>query len=174
MTKRFSLLLTALLAAPAFAAEPTACSAFQMDVSSEVELFQGSPIPVNAGVEAASATQVEPGRLYEVRLQSQKQVQYVALPSRKPDPAESGGMLRIAITEGGSYRVSVNAPSWVDAVFAGVALETQDFRSDRECGGPTKIVTFNVPAGAELVLQFIDVDRSSLRLTVTPAPQKIW
>src|SRR5690606_23963284 len=104
----------------------------------------------------------------------QKDVQYVAPPKRDPDPAEYGGMLRIVVPEGGRYRVSVDAPAWVDAVFSGMALETADFRSDRECGGPTKIVTFHVPAGAELVLQFIDVDRPSLRLAVTPAPQEIW
>src|SRR5690606_38827196 len=132
--------------------EPTACSAFQMDVGAEVELFQRPPLAVVAAADAAAAITIEHGQVYEVRLQSQKQVRYMAQPARKPDPAQSGGMLRIMVAEGGSYRVSVDAPGWVDAVFAGEPLHTQDFRSDRDCGGPTKIVTFNVPAGAELLL----------------------
>lgn len=170
---RTTLLLTALLASPVFAAEP-ACSRFQMDVGKEIELFQAPPVAVDAATDENSAIRIEGSRLYEVRLQPQKQVNYVSTDSRKPDPAQSGGMLRIVIAEGGPYRVSVDAPSWVDAVYGGVPLKTDDFRSDRECGGPTKIVTFHVPAGAELLLQFIDVDRPSLRLAVTPAPQQIW
>lgn len=174
MMKTTTLLLATLLAVPAFAQEPAPCSAFQTDVSAEVELFQRAPVTVDAAADAASSRVIEPGRLYEVRLQPQKQVHYVAQPERKPDPTQSGGMLRIQVPEGGDYRVSVDARSWLDAVFGGVALATDDFRSDRQCGGPTKMVTFNVPAGAELVLQFIDVDRSSLRLAVTPAPQQVW
>lgn len=174
MMKTTTLLLATLLATAAFAQEPAPCSAFQTDVSAEVELFQRAPVTVDAAGDATSARMIEVGRLYEVRLQSQKQVRYVAQPERKPDPTQTGGMLRIMVPEGGDYRVSVDARSWVDAVFAGVALATDDFRSDRQCSGPTKMVTFNVPAGAELVLQFIDVDRPSLRLAVTAAPQKVW
>lgn len=174
MIRPATLLFSALLAGPALAAEPRSCSAFQMEVSSEVELFQRPPIAVDAATHPDKALEVEVGRLYQVALQPQQDLKYLAPPKKAPDPAEKGGMLRIVIAEGGSYRVSVDAPAWVDAVFSGKALETADFRSDRECGGPTKIVTFSVPAGAELTLQFIDVDRSSLRLAVTPAPQKVW
>ncbi len=172
--RHFPLLITALLATPALAAEPSSCAAFQMDVATEVELFQGSPLAVRAAGDATMAAAIEPGRLYQVELQPQSQVEYVAAPKRAPDPRESGGMLRVRVPEGGAWRVAVNAPAWVDAVFARQPLQTEDFRSDRECKGPTKIVTFNVPAGAELVLQFVDVDRPTLRLAMTPAPAKIW
>ncbi len=174
MIRPAALLFTALLSAPTLAAEPATCARFQMDVSAERELFQSSPRTVEAAADAASAREVQAGGLYEVKLRPQQQVRYVATPERKPDPALTGGMLRIHIAEGGRYRVAVDARSWVDAVYAGQPLPTNDFRSDRECAGPTKIVTFDVPSGADLVLQFIDVDRPSLRLSVTAAPRETW
>lgn len=173
MIRPAALLFTTLLAVPALAAEP-ACSRFQMDVSTERELFQSPPRTVEAAADAARAGDVQAGQLYEVKLKPQQQVRFVATPERKPDPALTGGMLRIHIAEGGRYRVAVDARSWVDAVYAGQPLATNDFRSDRECAGPTKIVTFDVPSGADLVLQFIDVDRPSLRLAVTAAPRETW
>lgn len=170
-----TLMIAALLpASAAFAADIPSCKAYQMDVDAEVELFQSEAISVKASADAAAASEVRVGQLFEVRLASQKETRFTVLPRREIDPAQYGGMLRVHIAEGGRYRVSVDAPSWVDAVFDGKSLETLDFRSNRECAGPTKIVTFNVPAGADLLLQVIDVDRPSVRLTVTPVPLAVW
>ncbi|MFO7324971.1 MAG: hypothetical protein DIU62_004555 [Pseudomonadota bacterium] len=171
---RTALLL--MLAAPAaLAGQPDACAAYQMDVSAEVDLFQEQALEVPAGDRAETAPQIEAGRLYQVKLRPQRGLTYpVTAARREPDAAQSGGMVRVFIAEAGRYRVSVDQPSWVDAIHEGRPLESLDFRSSRECSGPTKIVTFHVPAGAELLLQFIDVDRPSLRLAVTPVPPEVW
>jgi hypothetical protein len=165
-----------LLASPAvLAAEPDACAAYEMDVSAEVALFQEQAVEVAAGDHEEAAAPLEAGKLYKVKLLPQRGLKYPVTASRRnPDAAQSGGMVRVFIAEAGRYRVSVDAPSWVDAIHEGQPLESLDFRSSRACNGPTKIVTFYVPAGAELLLQFIDVDRPSLRLAVTPVPPEVW
>jgi hypothetical protein len=165
-----------LIASPAaVAGQADACPSFEMDVSNEVALFQEQAIEVPAGDQAESAPELEAGRLYQVKLLPQRGLTFpVTASRRKPDAAQSGGMVRVFIAEAGRYRVSVDQPSWVDAIHEGNPLPSLDFRSSRECSGPRKIITFQVPAGAELLLQFIDVDRPAVRLAVTPVPPEVW
>lgn len=151
------------------------CVAYAMDVDAEVELFQRPPARLNASGAADAAPVIASGTLYDVTLASQADVRYPAPPAkRKPDPARTGGLVALVVPETGRYRVAVNAPVWIDAVVGDTPLEALDFRSDRTCAGPTKIVTFQLPAGARVLLQFIDVDRAALRLAVTPVPQPVW
>jgi hypothetical protein len=146
-----------------------------LDVNNEVDLFQGAPAPIQAGRDAATAPVIEPGKLYEVSLHGQPQVRFAAPRENKaPDPARIGGMLRFSVSEPGKYRVSIDANFWVDVARDGKALETLDFRSVRECPGPRKIVTYNLPVGAELLVQLIDATSPRVRLTVTPVPPEIW
>jgi hypothetical protein len=108
-------------------------------------------------------------------LHEQTQVRFAApRASKAPDPARIGGMLRFSVSEPGKYRVSIDANFWVDVARDGKALETLDFRSVRECPGPRKIVTYNLPVGAELLVQLIDATSPRVRLTVTPVPPEIW
>jgi hypothetical protein len=173
LTRLAALGMAAAASAVAAAADP--CSTFMMEVDHEVDLFQAAPAPVAAGREAASAPLIEPGKLYEVSLHEQAQVRFAApRASKAPDPARIGGMLRFSVSEPGKYRVSIDANFWVDVARDGKALETLDFRSVRECPGPRKIVTYNLPVGAELLVQLIDATSPRVRLTVTPVPPGIW
>lgn len=151
------------------------CSAYMMDVASELELFHEPAAEVQAGREAQGAPQIEPGKLYRVALRTQKEVRFVDSPGRRPeDPARPGGIVQFTVPEAGRYRVSVDANFWIDVMLEGVALKSLDFRSDRECAGPRKIVTFQLPAGAELAVQLIDATAPSVRLAVTPVPEGPW
>ena len=172
---RLAALAIAVGAVSAATAAEDPCSAFLMDVDNEVDLFQGAPAPVDSGREAATAPEVEPGKLYMVSLHGQQQVRFAApRESKAPDPARTGGMLKLRAAEPGSYRVSVDANFWVDVAQDGKALPTLDFRSVRECPGPRKIVTYNLPVGVELLVQLIDASVTSVLLTVTSVPPKIW
>lgn len=168
-----TLALAAASGAPIHAAE--ACNAYMMDVDNELRLFNEAPDPLDAGRDAASAPAIEPDRLYAVKLQSQQQVRYVAPPGRKPiDPAKTGGLLRFSVAEAGSWRIAVDASFWIDVLHDGKALTSTDSRGDHECAGPQKIVTFDLPAGVELIVQLADVGVGSVRLTLTAAPPKVW
>lgn len=177
MKFRSALLLAGLLPVAAIANDEAGrCSAYMMDVSAELELFSHAASSVQAGGTVPAAPSLQTSTLYAVQLPLQEGVRYPATLARRPiEPQKHGGMVRLKFTEAGQYRVAIDANVWIDAVHEGVPLESVDFRSDRECkGGPTKIVTFAVPAEAEVVVQFIDVDRTAVRLVVTPAPQAVW
>jgi hypothetical protein len=172
--RRLAALILATAAATATAADDP-CGNFLMEVDSEVHLFQDVAAPAAAGRDAATAPMIEPGKLYAVKLHSQQQVRFAAPRENKPaDPARTGGMLKFTVTEPGGYRVSVDANFWVDVALDGKALPTLDFRGVRECPGPRKIVTYNLPVGAELLVQLIDATVTSVRLAITPVPPKIW
>jgi hypothetical protein len=152
-----------------------ACDAYQMDVLRELELFREEAIPLDAGTRAEDAPRIATGRLYAVHLATQERVRHPSPPTRKPvDSARHGGVLRFTVTESGSYRVSLDANFWVDVVHEGAPLATEDFRGNRECQGPRKIVTFQLPAGAELLVQLVDAGVPSVKLSITPKPQKDW
>lgn len=145
-----------------------------MDVSRELELFREEAEPIEAAQSAAQSPTVQTGRLYAVKLHRQDGVQPPAPGTRKPDPALQGGVLRFSVAEAGLFRVAADANFWIDVVFEGAPLEARDFRGNRECNGPRKIVTFQLPAGADLLIQLMDARVPGVRLTVTPVPQKDW
>lgn len=174
-----SLAIAAAATCIAFASTPAradgSCSAYMMDVTAELQLFREAPDPVKAGLNAKAAPQVEPGRLYVVSLPLQKDVQFGATLARDPvDAARPGGLLNLSIDRPGKYRVAIDANFWIDALVDGTPVEALDFRSDRECAGPRKIVTFDLPAGGEVLVQLIDATVAQLRLTVTPVPEEPW
>jgi hypothetical protein len=163
----------ALPGSPAHAEE--SCSAYMMDVSAELQLFREAADPVVAGRNASDAPRLEPGRLYLARLPAQKEVRFGAtLASRPVDAARPGGLLRLDIARPGKYRIAIDANFWIDALVEGVPLQALDFRSDRECVAPRKIVTFDFPAGGEILVQLIDATASQVRFAVTPMPEETW
>jgi len=151
------------------------CSAYMMDVSAELQLFREAPDPITAGRNAEEAPRMEPGRLYIARLPAQKDVKFGATSAHNPvDPAKPGGVLRLSIAQAGKYRVSIDANFWLDALVDGTPLQSLDFRSDRECAAPRKIVTFDLPAGGDIVVQLIDATVTQVRVAVTSMPQEPW
>jgi hypothetical protein len=49
-------------------------------------------------------------------------------------------------------------------------VESTDFTGISGCNAPRKIVLFNLPAGADLVLQLSGAAKDHVRVTLTPAP----
>lgn len=146
-----------------------------MDVTAELQLFREAPDPVVAGRSASDAPRMEPGRLYIARLPAQKDVRFGATLASKPvDGARPGGVLRLAIDRPGKYRIAIDANFWIDALVDGVPLQALDFRSDRECAAPRKIVTFDFPAEREILVQLIDATASQVRFAVTLVPEEPW
>jgi hypothetical protein len=151
------------------------CSAFMMDVDAELQLFREAPDPLAAGRDSHDAPQLVPNRLYLAKLPAQKDVHFGATLARNPvDPARPGGLMKLTIDQPGRYRIAIDANFWIDALVDGVPVEALDFRSDRECSGPRKIVTFDFPAGSEILVQLVDATVEQLRITVTPAPDEVW
>lgn len=168
-TIRTGCLAALLLCAPvAFAAD--ACSQYKWNVSSEVKLFATSPTALEAAATLDKAPTINTGTLYALTLQPQEAVTYPVEPSKKMLPDGSfGGLMKFKVARAGAYRIALDAGFWIDVVHAGKSLPTLDFNGQRACEGPRKIVVYELPAGAELILEVAQATENKARLTITPA-----
>jgi hypothetical protein len=145
-----------------------ACS-FKWDVTHEMALYATPPQRLAAGSNTADAPAIDAGRLYALELWPQEAVRYSVAPSKKmlADGA-FGGVLRLKVNATGQYRVAIDAGFWLDLLADGKALATVDFNGTNDCSdGPRKIVVFDIPADAELLLQISAATAAAAKLTVT-------
>jgi hypothetical protein len=164
-----ALALCATLASPAFA-QP-ACADFSWNVQHERDLFASQPRAVTAGTSPSSAPGIQADHLYDLQLAPQQQVHFVTGPGKVVlSGGDYAGLVKLRVSRAGSYRVSVDAPFWIDVVAGDKMLPTQDFQGQRGCRAPRKIVEFVLPAHQELWLQFSGQPRMQLHVTVTRSP----
>jgi hypothetical protein len=161
------------VASPAFADE--ACTDFKWDVTAERALFAGTATPLVSGAELKSAPLVLPNHLYQLQLMPQDQVSFVSAPGRATQAGGSfAGILRLKVSEPGSYRVSIDTPFWIDVVSNGALLPAKDFQGQHGCSAPHKIVEFDLRGSQSFVLQMSAANASSILLTITRAtPRKL-
>ncbi len=117
-----AVLLCAVTAAPVWAQQQP-CTDFAWDVHQERALFAGQGQTVQGGTTAAGTPTVGVDHLYTVQLSAQPQVTYVTPPGKVmlADGA-FGGMVKFQVPRSGSYRVSLDAPFWIDVVADGKLL----------------------------------------------------
>lgn len=158
--------LCSVVGAQAWAQAP-ACRDFAWDVHQERALFAGQAQAVQGGTTADATPTVRTDRFYAVQLAPQPQVKFVTPPGKVmlADGAYAG-MVKFRVPRSGSYRVSLDAPFWIDIVADGKLLATQDFSGSR-CVGPHKIVIFNMPAGQDLWLQISGAHSAQAHFSVT-------
>jgi hypothetical protein len=164
-------LLVALGAGTARADDP--CGAFTWDVQHERALFAAQPLPLAAGKVQGSAPVVLTGRLYELTLSPQGEIAFAPPPhAKKGDGAAYGGLATLTVAMAGLYRVSLDAPVWVDVIGQGTLIQPRDFQGRHGCSAPHKLVEFELPAGTPLTLQFSASAAAAVKVSVTPAPVK--
>lgn len=166
------LVLTALLAlaftAVARADDP--CDGFAWDVRVERALFARDAQPVTAAAAIAQAPELAVATPYALLLAPQEQVQFAVPPGKKVVPAGAhGGLVTTRVARAGRFRISLDAPAWVDVVVGGQALPSQAFQGRAGCSAPHKVVEFELPAG-QLLIQVSAAQPDRVRLTVTEAP----
>jgi hypothetical protein len=162
-------LMLAVAAAPAVAADP--CAGFKWDVTAEHRLFMGSATALAAARSAAAPPMLAVARLYELTLNPQDQTTF-ALPPGKTMLADGAfaGVLLFKIDAPGAYRVSLDAPFWIDVIAGGKLVPTKDFQGQRDCKAPHKIVEYPLSEPGTYVLQLSGAAQASVRLTITPSP----
>lgn len=167
-TPLFPLLTAMVLAAGVAHAADDACTRFKWDVTREVALFAGTPKPLVAGHGVDDAGALQPEVLYAVTLQPQEGVKFRVAPSKKMlDDGAHGGLLKLRVTEAGTYRVAIDSGFWLDVLAGDKPLPSLDFNGSAECAGPRKIVVYELPAGTDLTLQLSAASVSLARLSVT-------
>ena len=147
-----------------------ACSEFAWDVTRERALFTGAGKTTAAGVDSASAPQLAPGQLYLLQLQPQAKISFVAAPGRnRATEGSYAGLATLQIATPGAYRISTDAPFWIDVVADGGLMTAKAFQGAHDCTGPRKIVAFDFPVARQVTLQFSGAESSSVRVSITAA-----
>lgn len=149
------------------------CEGFKWDVSRERALFATQPEKASAGLDAVKITDIEPGRLYELKLAPQEQVQLAAAPGKKSiSDGASAGLLRFHVERDGQYRIALSHGFWIDVIANGAPLSSLDFSGSPDCAAPRKVVVYRLPAKQELLLQLSGNVEGSVRLSVTAVSDK--
>lgn len=147
------------------------CVDFKWDVSKERALFAAAPSELTAGKDRASAPVILPDRLYRLRLTTQDAVAFVVAPGKLSGaPSAFAGIATLKIAAPGSYRISIDLPSWIDVVADGALVHPTDFQGQHSCSAPHKIVVFDLSGTQPLTLQFSNAPVNEVSLTVTRAP----
>jgi hypothetical protein len=170
-------LTTFLLASATWAAIPAladqTCVDFRWDVTQERTLFAGSPTSLAAAASAKSAPTVQLDHLYELKLPAQPQVTFAVTPAKKnPRGGSHAGMVRFKIPAGGSYRISIDMPFWIDVVSNGALVAATDFQGQRGCNSPHKILEYDLIGTRPFMLQLSNAAPDTVRLTITATPAR--
>lgn len=168
-----SMALATAFAAAAPVLADDSCVDFKWDVSHERALFAGSATPVAAGANQKSAPVLQLNHLYELKLSKQEQVSFAVTPAKKnPRDGSNGGLVAFKIPAGGSYRIAIDMPFWIDVASNGALVAANDFQGQHGCNSPHKIVQFDLLGTRSFFLQLSDAAPDRVRLTITAAPAR--
>jgi hypothetical protein len=168
------LLAALLIAYPGIASAEVAaipsvdCRVGDWDMSAEQRLFQSDPTRISAGVGGkAPLPQIAIGTLFELQLAPQKDVVFVAAPSRRLLAEGSfAGIARFSVPAAGLYRITIDGPFWIDVISGTIALDSNDFGGRQTCPLFRKSVEYALLADTPLVLQLNGAARAVVRVTV--------
>lgn len=147
------------------------CVDFKWDVSQERALFAGPATAVAAGANQKSAPLLQLNHLYELKLSHQEQVSFAVKPAKmSPRPGSNAGLATFKIPAGGSYRIAIDMPFWIDVVSNGAVVAANDFQGQHGCISPHKIVQFDLHGTRPFFLQLSNAAPDSVRLTITATP----
>ena len=143
------------------------CEGFTWNVTVERVLFAGAPRTAPAATVAAGAPGLELWTAYALELASQTDVVFAVAPGGRQDPEDAhAGIAILKFPRAGRYRVSLDAPAWVDIVVDGKAVPSGAFQVRAGCNARHKIVEFEVPAG-DALLQVSAAAADRVRIAIT-------
>jgi hypothetical protein len=150
-----------------------ACVDFKWDTAKEHALFAGRADSLTLGTDPKSAPMIVADHLYALQLVPQERVSFAVAPAkRNATPSANAGLATFTIPAAGSYRVSIDAPFWIDVVSNGALVHAKDFQGQHGCSPPNKIVEFELMGTHPFILQLSNATAGSVRLTVTPTPAR--
>lgn len=148
-------------------AADVACSAWRWDTSREQALFRTDAAAVDAAASTETAPRIGTGRLYDAILAPQQKVAFAVAPGKTMlADGTHAGLLQFSVEQAGLYRVAIDQHSWLDVLHEGRALPSKDFQGSPGCA-PQKMVIYELPAQAMLLLQISGNPTDHVRLTIT-------
>ena len=150
-------------------APDTSCQAPEWDMGREVSAFG-----TTAEAAATAHARVKPptlrlGRLYALTLFPQNEVEFIQPPAQGHGSARLfGGVVRFPVATSGSYRVTVDAPLWIDVATVGGIIAPSGFIGWHECPLYRKSVEYDLRAGQLLMLQLSGAPTAVTQITIEP------
>lgn len=142
-------------------AHDPACANVRVAFPSELAGWS-KQMPVAAGVEAGGGASLTVGQAVLVSLHPAKHLKLNPAPKVL---APNGGTLTLAITEPGTYRVSLGGKAWIDLVRGGTLLSSTAHGHGPKCTGVRKMVDFALTPG-NYTVQLSGSDAESIALLV--------
>ena len=170
------LLALALLPLPLAAlaqTENSGCETYAAPEQAVVERFAAASLPAPTGGEDGTPARLDTGTAYQVTLQPQARVRFVAEPGRHTlaDGAYATTLVFHA-DQAGPYRAYIDDASWVDLVDEnGKRVPSEDFGGRHDCRPLRKFVAYSLEADHDYVLQLSGGTRQRLRVLVQPDPR---
>jgi hypothetical protein len=158
-----------MIAGPAGAVDADPCTRFSWNVAHELAVMKQSPQAVTAGIKpGADVPQIEPEKLYGLKLAPQSEVTFVVKPAKPAlDDGSQAGLVRVRVAKAGRYRVSITSGHWIDVVDGEQFVTSRDFQGARGCERPHKIVEYELPSGHDLTLQFSGSTDAQVIMSIT-------
>jgi molybdate transport system substrate-binding protein len=147
---------------------PRGCDALPWPMEREVALFSTAGTPVTAGTDTKKAPTIAADALVVATLRPRAAVAF-ARPPEKPrgDAATYAGLLTFRPDRPGTYRVTLSAPAWIDAVSAGAIEKSSRFAGMLACASIHKSVEYVLGTAGPVTLQFSGSPEATLRVAVT-------
>jgi hypothetical protein len=149
------------------------CTDFKWDVTQERALFAGTADSLAAGTDTKSAPVMQLNHLYDLKLMPQDKVTFAVTPGKKvPAAGANAGIVSFKLSAGGSYRIAIDMPFWIDVVSNGALVAVKDFQGQRGCSSPHKVLEYDLLGTRPFFLQLSNAMPDSVRVTVTPTPAR--
>jgi hypothetical protein len=156
-------ILVCSIAAPCLAQEPVGCDKFKWPLDKERAMLTGDAPTV------ASGKTLPPLPVsVVVALEPFAQAKLPMAPERAPKaPDTFAGFVELpAPPQAGTYKVSLSAPAWVDAVQSGALVKSANFSGATGCEGIRKSVKFDL-AAQPFTVQLSAVAANAIRIAIT-------
>jgi hypothetical protein len=155
-------LVALLMAAPAWAQEPAGCDKFKWPLDGERALL-AKPSETASGGEASL------GAAVMLALVPLAEAKLPVAPSRPPKfPDSYAGFVRVsALSQAGTYRITLAHGAWIDVVQGRGALKPTAFSGSTGCEGLAKSIKFELTA-APFVVELSGTSAHAVALVVTP------
>lgn len=173
LQRTVAFVLLCLVARTSLPADAPDCSTFSWDMSHELELFAQPGTPLEVGTNAESAPGIDVDTVYALTLYSLHDVRLARAPGKTFTTGRGigvGGVLILRVSTAGRYRISLDAPLWIDVIDAGQQIESTASQGHRPCTLIHKSVEWPLPANVDLVVQVTGDARRHAKLAVTSVP----
>lgn len=159
-----AVVVLALAAAPALAAETGGCGAFAWPIEPDKALLAAAPM-------AENGARLDLSRPAAVRLvlTDAAKAGFDLPPGKPAAPAAPAGVLRFEARTG-AYQITMTERVWIDVVQAGKRLDEAGFSGVLDCEGARKSVRFELQDGPATV-QISGSPSRTVGIAVTALPQ---